>query len=186
MLNIVPVLVSVGLQSVNIVCIGLDNHLLSIFSVHRVCISNGFADISTLSYLQAFWNHSNGECCSVRFCSDGLHCSEPCVFSAFKRCHWVLHVHLCFHFDRSWSLNFLNPQSLFWFLCPVAGVQYGSEADVIELDVRTLCCNQCVSMCPLHNSDQSRLQNYQKSCYQSSSFKSSLQNRHTQGITIYS
>lgn len=28
----------------------------------------------------------------------------------------------------------------------MAGVQYGSEADVIYLDVRTLCCNQCVSI----------------------------------------
>lgn len=164
MLNIVPVLTSVGLhlfsvfnttQSVKTVSICLDNHLLSIFSVHRVYTSNGFADMSSLSYLQAFWNHSNGECCSVWFCSDGLHCSELCFFSAFKRCHCVFHVHLCFHFDRSWSLNFLNPQSLFWFLCPVAGVQYGSEADVIYLDVRTLCCNQCV----FHYSDQSRLQN---------------------------
>ncbi len=57
MLNIVPVLVSVGLhlfsvfnttQSVKIVSICLDNHLLSIFSVHRVFTSNVFSDISTL------------------------------------------------------------------------------------------------------------------------------------------
>lgn len=99
MLNIVPVLDSVGLQSVNIVCIGLDNHLLSIFSVHRVCISNGFADILSVFFgLFGITQMVNVVLCgSVQMDYTAL---NPAYFLLLKDAT-VLHVHLCFHFDRS-------------------------------------------------------------------------------------